>query len=499
MKARRIVITVILIILAVFCVIWAGFTVAGVDIIDTVKNIFNISTPAKDVKLENDNIILGVGQEEKLNISLMPEGSSSTYTFSSTDNNTVNFKGNTIRGVKKGECTIKVKTDNNLTDYAEVTVLDAPSEIAVPKNLNIAKSEKYTFKPDKKSPDKFFTYESSDENVATVDSEGQLAVKDTGKCVITVKSYNGLSGKTNVSICNDPTSIKLNPSNISMVKNRSVKLVPEFNDGEGTSSVKFSSSNKRVATVDNNGNVKTLSVGSTTITCTLFNGISAKSVIDVSNHDERIRTDLDPNKPMVALTFDDGPYNDNTLSILNTLEKYNGRGTFFVVGQRLAEESDILKREYDGGHEIGNHSWDHKYADDLNTKEQREEMNKTNNAIKKITGDFPTVFRCPGGISGKVYERENISPLILWSIDTLDWKTKDSNSTFKNIKKVFKKGEDLDGDIVLMHDIQTSTPKAVKNICKYLNKKGYQFVTVSELAYYKGYEMKNGETYSSFY
>ena len=90
-------------------------------------------------------------------------------------------------------------------------------------------------------------------------------------------------------------------------------------------------------------------------------------------------------------------------------------------------------------------------------------------------------------------------PLIYWSIDTLDWKTKNSKSTFKAIKKVFNKGETLDGDVVLMHDIQNSTPKAVKDICKYLSKKGYQMVTVSEMAYYKGCDLEGGKAYYNFY
>ena len=90
-------------------------------------------------------------------------------------------------------------------------------------------------------------------------------------------------------------------------------------------------------------------------------------------------------------------------------------------------------------------------------------------------------------------------PLIYWSIDTVDWKTKNSKATFNAIKKVFDKGENLDGDIVLMHDIQNSTPAAVKNICKYLSKKGYQMVTISEMAYYKGVKLEGGKSYYDFY
>ena len=202
---------------------------------------------------------------------------------------------------------------------------------------------------------------------------------------------------------------------------------------------------------------------------------------------------------MVALTFDDGPDASNTEQILKSLKSVNGRATFFLVGSRIEGEEDIIQQEFNAGHEIGNHSWDHQYASNISEKKQRAEMNKTNDAIKKVIGEYPTVFRCPGGITSKVYETENINPIILWSIDTLDWSTKSSQATFNAIKRVFKKGQNLDGDIVLMHDIQDSTPKAVANIVKYLDKKGYQLVTVSELAYYRNTTMKNGETYSCFY
>ena len=208
---------------------------------------------------------------------------------------------------------------------------------------------------------------------------------------------------------------------------------------------------------------------------------------------------MDKTKPMVCLTFDDSPDESNTLSILHTLQKYKARATFFVVGSRVSDRADILKKEYTCGNEIGNHSWDHRYADDLNRKEQLEEVTKTNKAVQNVIGATPTLFRCPGGISCDVYEKNSNLPLIMWSIDTVDWSTKNSKETFKAVKRVIDKGESLDGDIVLMHDIQDSTPKAVENICKFLSKKGYQMVTVSEMAYYKGIQLKNGELYYNFY
>ena len=219
----------------------------------------------------------------------------------------------------------------------------------------------------------------------------------------------------------------------------------------------------------------------------------------VASYSPNIRKNLDRTKPMVALTFDDGPSRANTESILETLDKYKGKGTFFVIGNKVGDNSDLIRTIYENGHEIGNHSWDHEYADDLNEKEQQNEIAKTCEAIYDVLGTLPSVFRCPGGIESDYYREHAGAPIISWSIDTRDWETQSSKATYERITSVFDRHLNLDGDIVLMHDIVDSTPEAVKKICALLNKRGYQLVTVSELAYYRGADMNDGETYSCFY
>ena len=499
-KTRTIIVTIILLITAVLCILWAGLTVCGIDVISVAKDLLDLKPSAENVAFSNNKITLGVGQKSDLNVVMYPTDTKSTYTLASSDNSIIKITDNNAEAVGEGECTVKVKTENNLTDYCEITVLAAPKKVSVPEKLTMSLNENYDISPNSKGkyPDSFFTFSSSNTEVATVDKAGKITPASTGDTVITVTSYNGHSDECNVSIFKEPTSLSFGDDEITLSQDTSYLLEPQFNQGEGTSSLTYSTTDEKIAKVSKTGLVTGVTAGQAVITCTLPNDVTARCTVTVENKFARIRSNLDPSKPMVALTFDDGPNGDSTLSILKTLKQYNARATFFVVGTQIGNNNDILKKTYDEGHEIGSHSWDHQYADDLNASEQKQEVLKNDKAIKDVLGVYPTVFRCPGGISGEYYEKCRM-PLIYWSIDTLDWKTKNSKSTFKAIKKVFNKGETLDGDVVLMHDIQNSTPKAVKDICKYLSKKGYQMVTVSEMAYYKGFDLEGGKAYYNFY
>lgn len=211
--------------------------------------------------------------------------------------------------------------------------------------------------------------------------------------------------------------------------------------------------------------------------------INANSVFNDSSpehHDSAGNIDL--SKPMVALSFDDGPaftYEgfNSTQEILNVLENHGARATFFMCGSRINEyNATCLKRELALGCELGNHTYDHtRYGDDVT----QEDIKKTSEIINKYCGSYPTIFRCPGGLMTQTIqeecEREGM-PIAYWSVDTEDWKSQDPDQIYeKTMDGVY------DGAIILMHDIYPSTAKAVKKIVPALMKKGYQIVTVSEL------------------
>lgn len=199
---------------------------------------------------------------------------------------------------------------------------------------------------------------------------------------------------------------------------------------------------------------------------------------------------VDPSKPMVALTFDDGP-SIYTPKILDVLEKYDSRATFFEVGNRVNQYSNTVLRIDRLGCEIGNHSYDHPVLGNASASKINSQIGTTDTRLKAITGKKPTLFRPPYGSVGANLKKYAGKPLILWSIDTLDWQS-------RNADKVYQKviGQVKDGDIILMHDLYNSTCNAVKRVVPELKKRGYQLVTVSELAQYRNVKLAAGGRYS---
>ncbi len=203
-------------------------------------------------------------------------------------------------------------------------------------------------------------------------------------------------------------------------------------------------------------------------------------------------SNIDPKKPMIALTFDDGPgYNNVSDRILDVLEKYNVKATFFMVGQNAANQPKNLKRKVKLGMEIGNHTQTHAHYGNNVTKS---DIKKASDAIYKACGVYPTAFRSPGGNTTKTILNEckaEKMPLYYWSIDTLDWKNKNADAVYKAVMKNVK-----DGDIILMHELYPSTAKAVEKMVPALLKKGYQLVTCEQLIYAKtGKAPKAGQQY----
>lgn len=185
---------------------------------------------------------------------------------------------------------------------------------------------------------------------------------------------------------------------------------------------------------------------------------------------------------IIALTFDDGPHPKETNQILDVLDKYNVKGTFFVVGKHANWYSKPLIRATKEGHEIANHTFSHPDISNLSSDDIKREIKECEDTLIKLTGKRPTLFRPPYGSYSeeKLGEiaRESGYKIILWTtLDAKDWKNPPSSQIANTI---ISKAQN--GDIILLHDYGTeNTVKALDTIIPEMMKKGYKFVTVSEL------------------
>ena len=203
---------------------------------------------------------------------------------------------------------------------------------------------------------------------------------------------------------------------------------------------------------------------------------------------------IDPTKPMVALTYDDGP-SAVTTRILDSLEAHGARATFYMVGNRLGSYQSTVQRMQALGCELGSHTWNHAYLTKLSAQGLHGNLNQFDTALQTITGVRSVTMRPPGGFINSSVQSALASygqPAIMWSIDTLDWKTRNAQST---INSVLSKVQD--GDIILMHDLYGATADASAVLIPELINRGYQLVTISELAAYRG-GMQPGQVYYSF-
>jgi len=206
------------------------------------------------------------------------------------------------------------------------------------------------------------------------------------------------------------------------------------------------------------------------------------------------RRGIDPTKPMVALTFDDGP-SRFTPPILDVLEQYNATATFYVTGNRIEGHREIVERAFNLGNEIASHAWSHRYLPRLSEGDIRTELQLTNDAIEHVTGIPPSNLRPPyGAFDDKVREiaAEFGLPIVMWTLDPADWRTRNAEMTFDYIMSNVS-----DRDVILLHDLSEPTAEAAALVIPALINRGFQLVTVTELIRYSGITAIPGEVYYS--
>ena len=206
--------------------------------------------------------------------------------------------------------------------------------------------------------------------------------------------------------------------------------------------------------------------------------MDGRKTMSVSSDSVRSQSKSDEVKPVVALTFDDGPNASSTPILLDGLKERKVRATFFLIGENVekGENEKIVKRMYEEGHLIGNHTYTHCNLSKLETGEAKKELEQTDTVIEKITGKQPAFARAPYGELPVDSEQDLSRIYIGWTVDPLDWMTEDAGAVVKTVVE-----EINPGDIILLHDCYPSSVQAAIRIVDLLQGKGYEFVTVDHL------------------
>ena len=178
----------------------------------------------------------------------------------------------------------------------------------------------------------------------------------------------------------------------------------------------------------------------------------------------------------VALTFDDGPDRTNTTVLLNNLLEEGERVTFFVLGNRIKDNADLVQREHDEGHAVASHNYTHGDVSKMSGTAVRSQKTRFDDACYPVIGTTARFARVPYGLCNDYIKAKGGMPLIQWSIDTYDWRGRSTSTIMKNVEKQF-----TDGDVVLMHDIKDATPATAKTMIQWLKANGYMILTIDEL------------------
>lgn len=192
---------------------------------------------------------------------------------------------------------------------------------------------------------------------------------------------------------------------------------------------------------------------------------------------------------LVALTFDDGPSGTYTPKLLDGLKARNVKATFFVLGQNASDNLDVVRRAYAEGHELASHSWNHPDLTTLSDSEVLRQLNSTADVLNKVCGSGGKyLVRPPYGSTNSRVEALINAPMAYWTVDPEDWKYRNANTVRDNIVS-----NAFDGAIILVHDIYGSSVEGALMAVDELQKRGYEFVTISELHRRRGRTMENGE------
>lgn len=220
----------------------------------------------------------------------------------------------------------------------------------------------------------------------------------------------------------------------------------------------------------------------------VFRGGSVSTSTAVSNKKLPIYC-VQSDAPKVSISFDAAWGNEDTAQLLSILESHNVKTTFFMTGGWVESYPDDVKAIAAAGHDLGNHSENHKQMSQLSSSECKEEIQKVHDKVKELTGKDMILFRPPyGDYNDTLVETANSMGyhVIQWDVDSLDWKDYGADAI---VSRVLEHKHLGNGSIILMHNGAKYTKDALDQVITGLQEKGYEIVPISELIYKGNYEM----------
>lgn len=322
------------------------------------------------------------------------------------------------------------------------------------------------------------TWSTSDPEVASVDEAGTVTAHKPGTVTLTASLENGSTAEATVTVIPPITSLEMGKAlyKVKPGSSRTIELLPTPADVEEIFT--WTTSDPAIVTVSQDGTVTGVDYGTAIVTATgKYSGLSVSCEVKVCNVKQ------------IAITFDDGP-SPYTAQLLDYLKEHDIHVTFFLVGDRLSSYPETLKRQVAEGHEIGYHSYAHVEQTTLSNEQIISDFEKSNKILKSITGVEFTLWRTPGGgYSDRVLKCVEL-PHIMWSVDSYDWKVRNTYKVYANIMN-----QAHDGGIVLIHDLYSFSVNGAMLAMDELMAGDYEFVTVTEILSRDGTPPEPSKTY----
>ncbi|MBR4443993.1 MAG: polysaccharide deacetylase family protein, partial [Clostridia bacterium] len=290
-----------------------------------------------------------------------------------------------------------------------------------------------------------------------------------GTTTVTLSSVNGRTAALSVKVVDPAESISIDQAAVTLSSGQSLQLnATVLPLSAGDRSVSWSASDPTVAVVTPDGRVIGHKEGVCVVTARANGGLNltASCAVTVTGQPTKI----------VALTFD-GVMSENSARMLNILNRYGVRATFFVVGDDATYTyRSVLLQMVASGMEIGNHTHTHPHLDRVSLSFALEDIRICDDIIEEITGKRPAVVRAPFGRTTSAVAAADKRPSFIWNVDSLDWKYQSVRSIYNRVVDGVK-----NMDVVLMHQTESVTAEALERILPKLIEEGYDFVTCSEL------------------